>query len=161
MAKNKQEIIDDINAHINKGGGGYGAWYVGIANDAKKRLGEHNVTEWWIIRQASSAQVAREIVLNESEADLIYGYTIVSDVIGNRKRNTHLVENPEEQKILDEMKKLREEGRSYNEIATYFNEKRFKTRLKREGSECSWHPSTIRNILMRPEVVLNDKKEKT
>jgi site-specific DNA recombinase len=98
---------------------------------------------------------------NEWFGQAPYGYTIVSDVIGNRKRNTHLVENPEEQLILEEMKKLREEGRSYNEIATYFNEKRVKTRLRRDGNECSWHPSTIRNILMRPEVELNDKKEKT
>jgi DNA invertase Pin-like site-specific DNA recombinase len=98
---------------------------------------------------------------NEWFGQAPYGYTIVSDVIGNRKRNTHLVKNPEEQLILEEMKKLRDEGRSYNEIATYFNEKRIKTRLRRDGNECSWHPSTIRNILMRPKVVLNDKNEKT
>ena len=88
-----------------------------------------------------------------------YGYTIVSDSIGNRKRNTRLIENPEEQEILKEMKKLRENGKSYSEIATYFNEKRVTTRLKREGNECSWHPSTVRNILMRREVVLNEKEE--
>lgn len=98
---------------------------------------------------------------NEWFGQAPYGYTIVSDSIGNRKRNTRLVENPEEQKILEEMKKLRKERKSYNEIANYFNEKKIKTRLTREGNECSWHPSTIRNILMRPEVELNIKEKET
>jgi hypothetical protein len=65
MTKNKQEIINDINAYIQQGGGGYGSWYVGISKDARDRLfSSHNVKEegdWWIYRQASSSQVAREI----------------------------------------------------------------------------------------------------
>ena len=65
MAKNKQEIISDIKGHIQKGGGGYNAWYVGISQDARDRLFRgHNVMEkgdWWIYRQASSSEVAREI----------------------------------------------------------------------------------------------------
>lgn len=62
MVKSEQEIISDIEGHIQKGGGGYNAWYVGISEDAKDRLfNEHNVEEWWIFRQASSSQVAREI----------------------------------------------------------------------------------------------------
>jgi len=65
MAQSKQEIINDINAYIQKCGEGYRAWYVGISNDARDRLFKsHNVNEngdLWIYRQASSAQVAREI----------------------------------------------------------------------------------------------------
>ena len=65
IAKNKQEIINDINEHIKKGGGGYSSWYVGISKDAPDRLFKgHNVREegdWWIYSRASSSQVAREI----------------------------------------------------------------------------------------------------
>jgi site-specific DNA recombinase len=98
---------------------------------------------------------------NEWFGQAPYGYTIVSDTIGNRKRNTRLVENPEEQEIFKEIKKLREEGRSYSEIATHLNEKKVTTRLTREDRQCSWHPSTVRNIFMRPDVVLNDEKKET
>jgi site-specific DNA recombinase len=98
---------------------------------------------------------------NEWFGQAPYGYTQVSDIIGNRKKNTHLIENPEEQKILKKMKELREAGKSYNEIATYLNEKDVKTRLTRDGNKCSWHPSSIRNIIMRTEVILNNKEEKT
>ena len=65
MAKNKQQIIQEINAHIKQEGSGYKAWYVGISKDARNRLfNDHNVPEknsWWIHREASSSQVAREI----------------------------------------------------------------------------------------------------
>jgi len=65
MSKSKQDIINDINAYIQKGGGGYRAWYVGISKNAHDRLfGSHNVRDgydWWIYRQASSSQIAREI----------------------------------------------------------------------------------------------------
>ena len=65
MAKNKQEIIDDIDAHIGRYGGGYSTWYVGISKDAKDRLfNGHSVKEkkdTWIYRTASSSQVAREV----------------------------------------------------------------------------------------------------
>ncbi|UCF13304.1 MAG: recombinase family protein [Thermoplasmatales archaeon] len=97
---------------------------------------------------------------NEWFGQAPYGYTIVSDVIGNRKKNTRLIENPEEQKVLIKMKNLREKGKSYNEIATALNNDRISTRLTRENKKSSWHPSTVRNILMRPAVKL-DKTEKS
>ena len=96
---------------------------------------------------------------NEWFGQAPYGYAIVSDVVGNRKRNTRLAEKPEEQIILTEMHQLRDEGKSYSEIAKYLNEKRIPTRLKRNGGECSWYPSTVRNILTRPQVELNETKE--
>lgn len=65
MAKSKQEIIDEIKAHIQKEGSGYLTWYVGISEDAEDRLfNGHGVSKengWWIYRGASSASVAREI----------------------------------------------------------------------------------------------------
>lgn len=65
-----------------------------------------------------------------------YGYKILSDTVGNRKTNTRLIENPEEQEVIAQMRKLREEGESYREIATTLNENRILTRLKRAGKKC-------------------------
>lgn len=93
MAKSKQEIISDIDAHIKKGGGGYGAWYVGISEDAEKRLNKHNAKEWYIYRQASSSQVAREIEIyfvnvlgtdggtggGDENTDMVYAYKKTAD----------------------------------------------------------------------------------
>jgi len=65
MAKSKEVIIKEIKGHIEKSGYPYSSWYVGISEDAKRRLfTDHNVQEknaWWIYREASSNQVAREI----------------------------------------------------------------------------------------------------
>ena len=91
---------------------------------------------------------------NEWFGQAPYGYTIKSDVVGNRKKNTRLIENPEEQKVLIKMKNLREKGKSYSEIATDLNNDKIPTRLTRDNKKSSWHPSTVRNILMRPEVKL-------
>lgn len=64
-AKPIDQIITDIDAHIQKGGGGYKAWYVGITNDPRERLfTEHNVSEenaWWIYREAYSVDDARKV----------------------------------------------------------------------------------------------------
>ena len=61
----KQQIITEINNWILKGGVGYGSWYVGISTNARDRLfsghGVHEQNDWWIFREAESAQVAREI----------------------------------------------------------------------------------------------------
>jgi site-specific DNA recombinase len=96
---------------------------------------------------------------NEWFGQAPYGYTIVSDNLGNRKRNTRLIENHNEQAIFSEMQKLRVEGKSYTEIAKYLNEKRIPTRLKRNGDTCNWYPSTVRNILIRSPVNLNETKK--
>lgn len=65
VAKEKQEIIDEITTHIQRCGGNYSAWYVGISKDAKDRLfNGHNIREKkdaWIFRTACSSQVARDI----------------------------------------------------------------------------------------------------
>jgi hypothetical protein len=65
MSKSKQEIIDDIGAHISKCGGTNSGWYVGISKNAKDRLfnghGVREKSDAWIYRTAGSSQTAREI----------------------------------------------------------------------------------------------------
>lgn len=92
MAKSKEEIINDIKAHIKKRGSPYSSWYVGISKDARDRLfSGHKVKEkddYWIYRQAGSTQTAREIedyFVNtlgtdggpgggDEDADMVYAY---------------------------------------------------------------------------------------
>lgn len=78
-----------------------------------------------------------------------YGYTIISDIVNNRKKNTRLIENPEEQKILSLIRELKGQEKTYSEIAEFLNENGIPTRLKRNGNPCSWYASTVRNILTR------------
>ena len=62
MAQTNQQIINDIETHINKCGGSYFSWYVGIAANAKERLIAHDVDkEAYIYRTAASSQDARQI----------------------------------------------------------------------------------------------------
>ena len=98
---------------------------------------------------------------NEWFGQAPYGYKITSDDIGNRKKNTRLIEKPEEQEVLTLMKKLREDGKSYSEIATALNKKGIRTRYTKEDKKSSWYSTTVRNILNRREVVIEDKKEET
>lgn len=98
---------------------------------------------------------------NEWFGQAPYGYKIMSDIVGNRKKNTRLIENPEEQEVLIIMNKLRGERKSYSEIANYLNENNIKTRYTREDKISSWYSTTVRNILNRRDVVLNGKKEET
>jgi site-specific DNA recombinase len=83
-----------------------------------------------------------------------YGYTILSDDIGGRKKNTRLIKDMEEQKVLTKMRKLRENDKSYSEIATALNKDGIPTRYTRENKKSSWYSTTVRNILNRREVVL-------
>jgi site-specific DNA recombinase len=94
---------------------------------------------------------------NEWFGQAPYGYSILSDTIGTRKKNTRLIENQEEQKILAIMRQLKTEEKSYSEIAIYLNENGIPTRLKRDGNKCNWYPCTVRNILMRGVIKVNDE----
>ena len=98
---------------------------------------------------------------NEWFGQAPYGYTIISDDIGGRRKNTRLKKDKEEQKVLTKMRKLRENGKSYSEIATALNKDGIPTRYTKESKKSSWYSSTVRNILIRREVVINDKKEET
>lgn len=64
MANTKESIKTDVKAYIQKNGGAYSDWYVGIASDPKERLfTDHNVSEKngaWIYREAESPSAARE-----------------------------------------------------------------------------------------------------
>jgi len=87
-----------------------------------------------------------------------YGYSIESDFIGNRRKNTRLVKNSKEQEILKIIKELREKGNSYSEIANYLNKKNIPTRHTRKEKQSDWYSTTVRNILLRPEVNLEESK---
>jgi site-specific DNA recombinase len=84
-----------------------------------------------------------------------FGYKVISDVEGNRKKNTRLIKNAEEQEILKIMMKLREDKKSYTEIAEYLNINGYKTRHTTKDKKSDWHPSTIRNIIIRHEIDSN------
>jgi len=98
---------------------------------------------------------------NEWFGQAPYGYTIISDEIGGRKKNTRLIKNMEEQKILTKMRELRDKGKSYSEIATVLNKEGISTRYTKENKKSSWYSTTVRNILNRRDVVIDDEKEKT
>ena len=61
----EERIINEIINHVNTCGGLRKEWYVGIAEDPKKRLfSDHNVSEngdSWILRDASNETAARAI----------------------------------------------------------------------------------------------------
>ena len=67
----------------------------------------------------------------------------------------------EEQKILTKMKKLRDNNKSYSEIATVLNKEDIPTRYTKENKKSSWYPSTVRNILNRRDVIIENEKEET
>lgn len=98
---------------------------------------------------------------NEWFGQAPYGYTIISDEIAGRKKNTRLIKNMEEQKILTKMKKLRDNSKSYSEIATVLNKEGIPTRYTKENKKSSWYSSTVRNILNRRDVVIENEKEET
>ena len=87
----KQEIIDEIDAHIDKCGGNYSQWYVGITEAPKRRVfEEHGVEKGkdpYIWRTTSSSDIARDIEQHfidlgcdggsgggDEDADVVYAY---------------------------------------------------------------------------------------
>jgi hypothetical protein len=60
-----QQAVTDIENYIRQCGGGYSAWYCGIASDPRKRLfSDHNVVEQggcWIFRDCGSDAIARQV----------------------------------------------------------------------------------------------------
>jgi len=62
----RQQIIDDITAHIRNCGGEYHEWYIGTSIGASDELFErHHVlpgSDDWIHREAESPQAAREVL---------------------------------------------------------------------------------------------------
>jgi hypothetical protein len=65
MAEDAATIKSDIVDYIDKNGGNYSGWYVGIAQDPRNRLfKDHNVDEikgGWIYRNAGSKSTAERI----------------------------------------------------------------------------------------------------
>lgn len=76
MIKTTQQIIEDIRTHMQKRGGEYGDWFVGVGTDAVDCLfNAHHVLrkgDRWILRRAASPAAAREVLdyfLNILSAD--------------------------------------------------------------------------------------------
>lgn len=66
MKKTKNQIVADIDAHLQKSRKGYYSdFYIGITNDIERRLfGEHNVDRnygWWIYCEAINKATAQEV----------------------------------------------------------------------------------------------------
>ena len=53
--------LHEINNFINLQKTWYNHWYIWITNDWKRRLNEHNVKDWYIIREFTNAAIAREV----------------------------------------------------------------------------------------------------
>ena len=99
MAKTFEQIVNDIDSHLEKSKKQYYSdFYIGITNDVNRRLfGEHNVPKdnsWWIYRQAvdkDTAQKVEEYYLNKGmqgdtgggteETLFVYCYAITSSTI--------------------------------------------------------------------------------
>jgi hypothetical protein len=69
-AKDRNAIVEEIEAHIRTQGGASGDWYVGVTSDIEQGLfSDHNVPSqdsWYICRQAFTPADAKTI-----EADLL------------------------------------------------------------------------------------------
>jgi DNA invertase Pin-like site-specific DNA recombinase len=114
-------------------------------------------SEFFRAQQASKIRAGvKQKMKSEWFGKAPYGYTIESDVVGDRKKNTRLVENPEEQKVLRQMKSLRKKGNSYTEIADYLNRNGIPTRHTRDEKKSDWYSTTVRNILLRPDISLDE-----
>mgnify|MGYP001598527765 CR=1 FL=1 len=65
QVKSLNQIAQEIDDHIRKGGDGYSSWYVGIASDPRARLfNDHNVNEHngcWIFRDCGADTSARKV----------------------------------------------------------------------------------------------------
>ena len=64
MSNRTKVIIDDIKSYIQKNGGGYNAWYVGISEDVQDiLLNIHKInSNFWMYKDTESPQIAREVV---------------------------------------------------------------------------------------------------
>ena len=66
MAKSFEQIVKDIDSHLEKSQKQYYSdYYIGITNDINRRLfGEHNVSEdngWWIYSHAIDKNTAQKV----------------------------------------------------------------------------------------------------
>lgn len=86
------------------------------------------------------------------------GFAYGSPPFGYRSKEGKLVKDPEEQKALDLMRSMREEGASLREIGRALEAEGFRPRQARrpgkrrqtgEGSSGKWHPKVIAEILHR------------
>jgi DNA invertase Pin-like site-specific DNA recombinase len=160
-AKDLLNIMDDLLVHKVK-------LYIHNLKhiDIYSKQGRFTLTNLAAFSEFFRGQLAAKIragvkqkMKNEWFGQAPYGYMIKSDDIDGQKKNTRLEKNPEEQKILVKMKKLRENGKSYNEIAEILNKEGIVTRYTKKDRKSDWHSSTVRNILMRSKIKINNLDE--
>jgi len=92
----KQEIIDEFKSHIQRYGGEYSSWHVGVCSSIWHELLAQNKTKHLLIlRQAYSSYVAAEVLdyfvnkrgtdgstgPDNSNGDIIYAYKKSADAI--------------------------------------------------------------------------------
>lgn len=94
MPSIKEQIVNEIKAHIQNNGEKYGDWYVGVCSSVRyKLLVEVKAKSLFIARQAFSSYVATEVQdyfvdtlgtdggtgADNSDADIIYAYKKSAD----------------------------------------------------------------------------------
>ena len=95
MGKSKEAAKSDIKQYVQKIGGAWSSWYVGITADPEQRLfNDHNVDRKgaWIYVPCDSADVARDVEAyfidilgtkgggggGDNASKFVYAYTITS-----------------------------------------------------------------------------------
>ncbi len=96
MPSIKQEIINEINTHIQSNGGEYSDWHVGVCSNIRHKLsGQAKAKHLFISRQAYSSYVAAEVQdyfinilgtngtigADTGTADIVYTYKKSADTI--------------------------------------------------------------------------------
>ena len=65
VAKEAQQVLNEITAHIDEQGGAYSGWYCGITSDIESRLfGDHKVpreNSWHVYRTCPNDTDARAV----------------------------------------------------------------------------------------------------
>jgi site-specific DNA recombinase len=159
--KDLLNIMDDllkhnVKLHIHN------LQHINIYSDQGRLLLTNLATYSEFFRGQLAAKIrtgVKQKMKNEWFGQAPYGYTIISDDVNGRKINTRLIKDQKEQKVLIKMKKLREHGKSYSEIAAILNKEGIPTRYTRGDKKSDWYSTTVRNILVRREIDYDNKKK--
>ena len=107
------------------------------------------IGKFFLTLMGAMAQMERELIAERTRATLAYkleqGEALGHVPYGYQRINGKLVRNPLEQKIIRRMKRLKQQGKSFRDIADILNKKGILTRSK----DAKWHDSTVWYILHR------------
>ncbi|MEW6571347.1 MAG: recombinase family protein [Nitrospirota bacterium] len=103
--------------------------------------------KFFLTLMGAMAQMERELIAERTKATLAYkkdcGDSLGHIPYGNKRVNGKLVEDPDEQRVIREIKKLRRQGKSYRKIACILNDQGIPTR----GKKAKWHDSSVWCVL--------------